>query len=315
MQAPSHAAADYPADALGTIAGVRVGIVDVGANTLRLLVAVPDGRSVLAVHEERQQLGLGEEVERFGYISARKCADAVAVAREQTRKARKLGCERIEIVVTSPGRQSGNNGEFADALLRGTGVPVRILSGEQEAALAWDGAVAALDDPPESVAVCDVGGGSAQLVVGTLSGGPAWLRSVDLGSLRLTTRLLGGDPPSPDAVEAARVAAEEAFAQVVPPFAQLGLAAGGTARALRRVVGTIDAARIEEAIGELVGLKRAKIAKRYGIPPQRAATLLAGTILLGEAQRRLGLPLGVARGGVREGSALALFRESATAYA
>jgi exopolyphosphatase/guanosine-5'-triphosphate,3'-diphosphate pyrophosphatase len=136
---------------------VRVGIVDVGANTLRLLVAVPDGRSVLAVHEERQQLGLGEEVERFGYISARKCADAVAVAREQTRKARKLGCERIEIVVTSPGRQSGNSGEFADALLRGTGVPVRILSGEQEAALAWDGAVAALDDPAESVAVCDSG--------------------------------------------------------------------------------------------------------------------------------------------------------------
>jgi exopolyphosphatase/guanosine-5'-triphosphate,3'-diphosphate pyrophosphatase len=294
---------------------MRVGVVDVGANTLRLLVAVPDGRSVLAVHEERRQLGLGEEVERFGYISARKCADAVAVAGEQARKARKLGCERIEIVVTSPGRQSANSDEFADALVRGTGVPVRILSGEQEGAFAWDGAVAALDDPPESIAVCDVGGGSAQLIVGTLSAGPAWARSVDLGSLRLTTRLLGGDPPSPEAVEAARTAAGEAFAPVVPPVAQLGLAAGGTARALRRVVGTLDADRIEEAIGALAGLKRARIAKRYGLPPQRAATLLAGTILLGEAQRRLGLALGVARGGVREGSALALFRESATAYA
>jgi exopolyphosphatase / guanosine-5'-triphosphate,3'-diphosphate pyrophosphatase len=315
VRAPSHAPADYPADAQGTIAEVRVGIVDVGANTLRLLVAVPDGRSALAVHEERRQLGLGEEVERFGYISARKCADAVAVAREQARKARKLGCERIEIVVTSPGRQSANSEEFADALLRGTGIPVRILSGEQEAALAWDGAVAALEDPPESIAVCDVGGGSAQLVVGTLSNGPAWVRSVDLGSLRLATRLLGDDPPSPGAVAAARTAAEEAFAHLVPPVVQLGLAAGGTARALRRVVGTVDAERIEEAIGELAGMKRAKIVKCYDIPPQRAATLLAGTILLGEAQRRLGLPLGVARGGVREGSALALFRESATAYA
>jgi exopolyphosphatase / guanosine-5'-triphosphate,3'-diphosphate pyrophosphatase len=315
VRAPSHAIADYPADALGTIPEVRVGVVDVGANTLRLLVAVPSGRSVLAVHEERRQLGLGEDVERFGYISALKCADAVVVAREQARKARKLGCERIEIVVTSPGRQSANSDEFADALVRGTGVRVRILSGEQEAAFAWDGAVAALDDPPESIAVCDVGGGSAQLVVGTLSAGPAWVRSVDLGSLRLTTRLLDGDPPSPEAVEAARDAAEEAFAPVVPPVAQLGLATGGTARALRRVVGTIDADRIEEAIGELAGMKRAKIVKRYGIPPQRAATLLAGTILLGEAQRRLGVVLGVARGGVREGSALALFRESATAYA
>jgi exopolyphosphatase/guanosine-5'-triphosphate,3'-diphosphate pyrophosphatase len=294
---------------------VRVGIVDVGANTLRLLVAVPDGQSVAAVHEERAQLGLGEEVERYGYISAPKCADAVAVAREQTRKARKLGCERIEIVVTSPGRQSANSDEFSDALSRGTGVPVRILSGEQEGALAWDGAVAALDDPPESVAVCDVGGGSAQIVMGTLQAGPAWARSVDLGSLRLTTRALADDPPSAQAIEEARTAAAEAFEAVVPPVAQLALAAGGTARALRRVVQPLDAGGIEQAIHELSGVKRAKLAKRLGIPPQRAATLLAGTILFAEAQRRLGLPLGAARGGVREGSALALFRESATAYA
>src|SRR5690349_12938613 len=154
---------------------VRVAIVDVGANTLRLLVAVPDGRQVLPVHQEKEQLGLGEEVERYGYISAPKCAQAVEVARAQTRRARRLGCERIAILVTSPGRQSGNSDEFADALARGTGVPVRILSSEEEGALAWDGAVAALEELPETVAVCDVGGGSAQVVVGTLTSGPAWV--------------------------------------------------------------------------------------------------------------------------------------------
>jgi len=295
---------------------VRVAIVDVGANTLRLLVAVPDGRLVLPVHEEKEQLGLGEEVERYGYISAGKCAEAVEVARAQTRRARRLGCERIEILVTSPGRQSANSDEFADALARGTGVPVRILSSEEEGMLAWDGAVSALEDPPASAAVCDVGGGSAQLVVGTLETGPAWVRSVDLGSLRLTTRLLAGpDPPSAEAVEAARLAAAEAFDAVVPPVAQIGLAAGGTARALRRVVDTLDADRLAEAVVELSRLKRAKIAKRYGVAPQRAATLLGGAILFAEAQRRLGLPLELAGGGVREGSALALFRASAAAYA
>ena len=295
---------------------VRVAIVDVGANTLRLLVAVPDGRLVLPVHEEKEQLGLGEEVERYGYISAGKCAEAVEVARAQTRRARRLGCERIEILVTSPGRQSANSDEFADALARGTGVPVRILSSEEEGMLAWDGAVSALEDPPASAAVCDVGGGSAQLVVGTLETGPAWVRSVDLGSLRLTTRLLAGpDPPSAEAVEAARLAAADAFDAVVPPVAQIGLAAGGTARALRRVVDTLDADRLAEAVAELLRLKRAKIAKRYGVAPQRAATLLGGAILFAEAQRRLGLPLELAGGGVREGSALALFRASAAAYA
>ena len=294
---------------------VRVAVVDVGANTLRLLVAVPDGRSVATVHQEKAQLGLGEEVERYGYISDLKCAEAVDVARAQTRRARRLGCERIEILVTSPGRQSANSDEFADALARGTGVPVRILSSEEEGALAWDGAVAALDEPPESVAVCDVGGGSAQLVVGATATGPAWVRSVDLGSLRLTTRLLSDDPPSAGAVAEARAAAAEAFGAVVPPVAQLGLAAGGTARALRRMAERLDPEGLEEAIGTLAGLKRAKISKRWDISPQRAATLLAGTILLAEAQRRIGVPLELASGGVREGSVLALYRESSAAYA
>lgn len=286
-----------------------------GANTLRLLVAVPDGRSVAAIHQEKEQLGLGEEVERYGYISDLKCAEAVDVVRGQTRRARRLGCERIEILVTSPGRQSANSDEFADALAKGTGVPVRILSSEEEGALAWDGAVAALDEPPESVAVCDVGGGSAQLVVGATATGPAWVRSVDLGSLRLTTRLLLDDPPSEEAVAEARAAAAEAFSAVVPPVAQLGLAAGGTARALRRVAERLDAEGLEDAIETLAATKRSKITKRWEIPPQRAATLLAGTILFAEAQRRLGIPLELAAGGVREGSVLALFREGAAAYA
>jgi exopolyphosphatase/guanosine-5'-triphosphate,3'-diphosphate pyrophosphatase len=294
---------------------VRVAVVDVGANTLRLLVAVPDGRSVAAVHQEKEQLGLGEEVERYGYISDLKCAEAVDVARAQTRRARQLGCERIEILVTSPGRQSGNSDEFADALAKGTGVPVRILGSEEEGALAWYGAVAALEEPPESVAVCDVGGGSAQLVVGATATGPAWVRSVDLGSLRLTTRLLSDDPPAAGAVAEARAAAADAFAAVIPPVAQLALAAGGTARALSRVAERLDADGLEQAIETLARTKRSKISKRWDVAPQRAATLLAGTILLAEAQRRLGIPLELASGGVREGSVLALFRESAAAYA
>jgi exopolyphosphatase/guanosine-5'-triphosphate,3'-diphosphate pyrophosphatase len=296
---------------------VRVGVVDVGANTLRLLVAAPAGLGVSAVHEEREQLGLGEEVARLGYVTAEKCAEAVHIAREQTRKARRLGCERVEILVTSPGRQSENGSELADALARGTGVPARILSADEEGALAWEGAVAALAEAPESVAVCDVGGGSAQVVVGTLRAGPAWSRSVDLGSLRLTTRVLAGrgHPLPAEAIAEARAAAEEAFSVIVPPMARLALAAGGTARVLRRVVDKLDAEGLAEAVAELSRLKRAKIVKRYGIPPPRAATLLAGSILLAEAQKRLGLPFALAEGGLREGSALGLFRAGAAAYA
>jgi exopolyphosphatase/pppGpp-phosphohydrolase len=79
--------------------------------------------------------------------------------------------------------------------------------------------------------------------------------------------------------------------------------------------GVLDAEQLAAAIEELSQLKRAKISKRYGIPAQRAATMLAGTLIFTEAQRRLGRPLELAGGGVREGAALALFRESAAAYA
>jgi exopolyphosphatase/pppGpp-phosphohydrolase len=123
------------------------------------------------------------------------------------------------------------------------------------------------------------------------------------------------DPPSSEAVAEARAAAAHAFESVVPPLPQLGLAAGGTARALRRVAERLDEEGLEEAIATLAALKRSKISKRWDIPPQRAATLLAGTILVAEAQRRLGVPLELAGGGVREGSALALFRQSAAVYA
>jgi exopolyphosphatase/guanosine-5'-triphosphate,3'-diphosphate pyrophosphatase len=293
---------------------VRVAIIDVGANTLRLLVAGPSGGRVAAVHEEREQLGLGKEVERDGFISAPKIARAAEVARAQTRKARRLGCERVEIVVTSPGRQAANGADFAHALAQAAGVRARILSAEEEGALAWEGAVAALDEVPETVAVCDVGGGSTQMVVGTRAGGPAWVRSVDLGSLRLSERLLVSDPPDKEELSQARAEVRRAFASVAPPVAQLGLAAGGTARALRRLVGTLDQESLASAVAQLSKLDRVKIGKRLGVAPQRAATLLAGTILFAEVQKRLGIPLGVAGAGVREGCALALFRESVTAY-
>jgi exopolyphosphatase/guanosine-5'-triphosphate,3'-diphosphate pyrophosphatase len=296
------------------MASVRVAIIDVGANTLRLLVAGPSGRRVVAVHEEREQLGLGQEVERCGLITAAKTARAAEVARAQTRKARRFGCERVEIVVTSPGRQASNGTEFADALAQAAGVPARILPAEEEGALAWEGAVAALDEVPETVAVCDVGGGSTQMVVGTRAGGPAWVRSVDLGSLRLSERLLVRDPPDEEELSQARAEVRRAFAAVAPPVAQLGLAAGGTARALGRLVETLDAESLASTVGRLAKLDRAKIAKRLRVAPQRAATLLAGTILFAEVQGRLGIPLGVAGAGIREGCALALFRESVTAY-
>ncbi len=296
------------------IGAVRVGIVDVGANTLRLLVAAREDGRLVALREQRVQLGLGEEIERSGALSAEKLADAAAVARAHVRRARKLGCDRIDVLVASPGRQARNGDELASILREATGVATKVLSPEQEGELAWYGAVATAEGPPESVAVCDVGGGSTQLVVGTVSGGTAWVRSVDLGSLRLTRRMLDTAPPSQSHLDAARAQVEAAFVDLAPPLALAAIATGGTARALRRIVGsTLEPETLASAARKLAKRSDRAIANDYGIDRSRARTLLAGTLILMEVQRRLGITLQIGRGGIREGAALLALDELAAA--
>ncbi len=296
------------------IGAMRVGIVDVGANTLRLLVAAQEDGRLVALREQRVQLGLGEEIERSGALGDEKLAEAAAVARAHVRRARKLGCDRIDVLVTSPGRQARNGHELASVLREATGVATKVLRPEEEGELAWYGAVATAEDPPDSIAVCDVGGGSTQLVVGTVSGGPAWVRSVDLGSLRLTRRTLDCAPPSQRDLDAARRQVEAAFVDLAPPLALAGIATGGTARALRRVVGTtLEPETLASAARKLAKRSDRAIANDYGVDRARARTLLAGTLILVEVQRRLGIRLQVGRGGIREGAALLALEELAVA--
>jgi exopolyphosphatase / guanosine-5'-triphosphate,3'-diphosphate pyrophosphatase len=286
---------------------MRVGIVDVGANTVRLLVAARGPRGIDVVREERVQVGLGEEIERGGSIGEKKLREAAEAAERRVARARKEGCELIRVLVTSPGRQSSNGDELTQALRRATRVPVQLLSAEEEGELAWHGAVAAAGDLPETVAVCDIGGGSTQVVVGTLSSGPVWSRSVDLGSLRLTRRTFTSDPPTSDELASAQAEVTRCFADLAPPLPLAALATGGTARALRRLAGPeLSEQELRAAVAHLARYTKREITKELGVDRARARTLTAGALILAEVQRRLGVSLGVARGGLREGGALLL---------
>jgi exopolyphosphatase / guanosine-5'-triphosphate,3'-diphosphate pyrophosphatase len=298
------------------IAGMKVGILDVGANTVRLLVAAPDGERLVSVREERVELGLGEEIERNGRISDEKLDDTAATAVTCVRRARKLGSAAVEILVTSPGRQAENGPELVTRLAAATGAPTRVLSAEEEAELAWRGAVEAASDVPSTVAVCDVGGGSAQIAVGSFAKGPTWVRSVDIGSLRLTRRALREDPPTPGDIARATRAIAEAFDDVSPPRPDGALAVGGTARALRRIVDEpLAEHELADALDELSLLPSRQIAKTYKLDRQRARTITAGTLILSEIQRRIDVPLLIGRGGLREGAALQLLDATVAATA
>ena len=292
---------------------MRAAVLDVGSNTVRLLVAAQGSRGLKTVCAEGAHLGLATDIERDGWISAQKLAEARTLAAHYADLAREYGAGWIEVVVTAPGRQSTNADALVDALADGADAPVRILSAEEEGSLAYAGAVGSLTSPPKSVAVCDVGGGSTQLLAGTLEG-PAWMRPLDLGSLRLTARCLSSDPPQPFELDAARAEVEEAFHTVTPPLVRTVLATGGSARALRRLAGRKLGEKELQRCLECVSSKpSAAVARKHGLQPARARTLTAGTLILAEAQKRFGVPLKVAREGVREGAILTLLARAEAA--
>ena len=289
---------------------MKAAIVDVGSNTVRLLVAASDGAKVDAVREEREHLLLGRAIERDGRLAAARIEEAARCTAAYVRVARGLGAREVEVIVTAPGRQAANGDELLRALAEGSGARVRLVSADEEGRLAFVGAIAAAAPVAGSVAVCDTGGGSTEVVVGTVRGGPAWTRSYDVGAVRLTERLLSADPPGKRALARARDEVERQLSGFAPPLPQVALAAGGTARALRKLVGrTLGPSELADALRELCRRPSEKTAKAFGLHPHRVGTLPAGTLVLTVVQKRLGVPLEVSRAGLREGALLALVAE------
>jgi exopolyphosphatase / guanosine-5'-triphosphate,3'-diphosphate pyrophosphatase len=293
---------------------MRVAVVDVGSNSLRLLVAErkPDG--LAPVERARAYLGLGAEVERLGRLTEARIEAAAGCVRSYVARARELGVDEPAVLVTAPGRQSANADRLVAELAAAAAAPVRVLSAEEEGTLAFHGAVAGLEDDGGTVAVCDVGGGSTELAVGTASAGVGWTCSLDIGALRLTARRIERDPPGKKAIAAARADAASLLVGVDPPRARRALATGGTARALGRVVGpTLGRDELSAALRKLARKSTAELVRRYGVSAERAQTLAAGAAILVAVQERLDAPLEVARGGLREGAALRLAEHAAAA--
>jgi exopolyphosphatase/guanosine-5'-triphosphate,3'-diphosphate pyrophosphatase len=290
---------------------VPVGVIDVGSNTVRLKV-VRGGEEVVSV---REMLRLGAEVEEHGRISDAKLAETAEVVRRYSDLARAEGATDLEVLITSPGRQAENGEELLEMLRRAGNCGARILTSAEEGLLAFSGALSVAAPPAgRLVAVVDVGGGSAQVVVGSRRRGPVWARSIDIGSQRLTSRLLGDDPPGMEALASARAEVEGYLEDFDAPTPRTTLAIGGSARALRRLAGNRFGAEELAGVIELLATTSSKhLIAKHGIDPDRVRTMAAGALILSEIQRRLGTPLKVVRAGLREGALLELAERRAAA--
>jgi len=293
---------------------VRAAVLDIGSNTARLLVAEVRKGRIIPVREESYYLGLGAEILHHGSVGAEKLGEAAEVVRTFSKLARKSQADEIDVIVTAPGRQAANPDELLATVARASGTVARILSAREEGELAYEGALTREDAGGRRVAVCDVGGGSTEIVVGDGGGPSFWSTSVDLGSLRLTAACLEDDPPSARAIAKAERLTSDLFSKVDAPSAELALAVGGSARALAKLVGpTLGEEELTQALVLSSAKRSAKVARAFGVDEQRARVLPAGAIVLREVTRRLGRPLRLARGGLREAAVSRMLAETLAA--
>jgi metal-dependent HD superfamily phosphatase/phosphodiesterase len=223
---------------------VRRACIDIGSNTTRLLVADCAGGRLNPVHQERAFTYLGWDRLADGAIAPEKLREVARVVAAQARTARRLGAFEIRAIATAAIRGAPNRDELVTAVRRECGLEVEILTGEEEARLAFVGAAGTFGRLPSGqLGVVDVGGGSCELVVGSAPDRVAWSASFPLGSGDLARTYLHSDPPLRSELAQARHEVESTLGDLDMPRPLHAAAVGGSAASLVRLAGRIlDAA-------------------------------------------------------------------------
>ena len=301
--------------------GERVAAIDCGTNTIKLLIGRPPNVEVL----ETRMVRLGQGLDRTGRLSDEALARAFTAVEEYAGliAARDIDAKRIRFVATSASRDARNGEVFFRGVRERLGVDPEVVSGTEEAALAYEGAVRHLRvEVARPVLVVDIGGGSTELILGSrgVDAGavaadaahhdePAASYSMDVGSVRLHERHLHADPPTPDEVAATVADIDAALdaCTVSPSEAASVLGVAGTACTIAAGVldlPSYDKDRIDQARVPVPGvhafverLVAMTVAERRALPymhPGRADVIDAGGLILSRVLARTGVEVLVA---------------------
>ena len=279
---------------------MRTACIDIGSNTTRLRGAEADETGLRELLTQRVFTRLrGIE----GPIPEAKVREVAEVVASQVRMAREAGAEDVRAVATAAIRSAPNRDELCAAVQATAGVTVSVLSGDDEARLAFMGAVRMLKHAPEGlVAVVDVGGGSSEIVCGTLADGVSWSASFRVGSGFLADNYIASDPPAPDELERIRAHVAGVFEGLDVPQPVAAYAVGGSATSLRRLIGAVlDHETLGRALRVVCAEPAEDVARGFDLHLERVKVLPAGMLLLDAASTVLGVPLQIAGGGLREG--------------
>ena len=286
--------------------------IDIGSNTTRVLVAEPREGQLNKVMEQRAYTRIGKSTTKDGSITQPIIHEVGEVVATQVRLAEELGAKAIKAVATAAIREARNRDEVVQAIGEVSGVEVEVLSEEEEGRLAFIGATKTLGHPVEGrVAVVDVGGGSSEIVLGTVAGGADRVHSFQIGSGMLAEELLESDPPSAAELREVREYINEFFDGVEIEQPDQAVAVGGSATSLRRLVGAVlEYETLERGVRVLASGPIDEVARRFELDPRRVHILPTGVLLLEKISQLLGQPLQIGKGGLREGVILDLLNGS-----
>lgn len=290
-------------------------VIDVGSNTIHLLVGEVENGAVLPVTGEKFSARLGSGVDKTGRIEEHRIPLAAEAIKLFGMVAGMNGAPEPTVLATSAVRDAANGEELVEEVRRAAGLEMRLISGDEEADLGFRGAVSALGEGFKWEApalVVDLGGGSAQLILGAAAEGAEKQVSLPLGSNRTTERFSSGERPNRKELKALRKAAREMLPDWKLPKRTAVVAVGGSARAILKVTREeLTSGYLKKLAEELAGRPAAVLAREEGLTPERARVLPAAAATLAAILERYEKPsLIVARGGIREGAILALAEEA-----
>jgi exopolyphosphatase/guanosine-5'-triphosphate,3'-diphosphate pyrophosphatase len=286
----------------------RVAAIDVGTNTVLLLVAEARDRGPVALAERAEITRLGRGVDATGRLDPAAIAETVRVVAAYAAEARGLGATTIDCVATSAARDASNGDAFFAAVRAAAGLTPRLVSGDEEAGLVWSSAWRDFGADGGRLAVLDVGGGSTEFTFGD-GPAPRGRKSLQVGAVRLTERHVGSDPIDPATLATLRRAARQAL----QPLATLAGGAGeggrligvaGTVTTLAAVAqalpvydaervhrSTLTRAQVDGLVARLAALPLAARASLPGMEPKRADVIVAGAVVVAEAMALTGFEL------------------------
>lgn len=285
---------------------MRLGVLDVGSNTVHLLVVdAHPGARPLPAHSHKVQLRLAELLDESGAITPEGVERLVSVIGDAVQAAEDKGCEDVLPFATSAVREAPNADEVLARVKAETGVELPVLSGEDEARLTFLAVRRWFGWSAGKLLVLDIGGGSLEIAYG-IDEDPDAAVSLPLGAGRLTSAWLPGDPPDPADVKALRRHVRAQIARTVGEFSRIGapdhvVATSKTFKQLARIAGAAREAdglyvqrdltrkSLEEWVPRLAAMTTAERSALPGVSDGRASQLLAGALVAEAAMDLFGV--------------------------